>query len=306
MFGSINLDVNSLLAAGGLVMEEVYSYQRMREDLARLCEQFPFLYVESIGKSVAGREIPVIRMGTGPIEIHYNAAMHANEWITAPLLMRFLEEAACAYMQGSCYRGKDMQQIFSETSLWVVPMVNPDGVELVYTDPYDFQNWKANLRGVDLNDQYPAHWEEERARRTVLVPGESDYGGEAPLTEPEAVALASFTCLHDFQLVIALHTQGREIYWNYRDLEPPGSEAIADRFAQVSGYKAVKLTDSDAGYKDWFIQEFGRPGFTVEVGLGTNPLPHNLLPQLYEEVADILLEGLTVFMNSFGPPSYTD
>jgi g-D-glutamyl-meso-diaminopimelate peptidase len=275
-------------------MEEGYSYQRMREELKRICEHFPFLHVESIGQSLAGREIPVVRLGTGPIEIHYNAAMHANEWITAPLLMRFLEEAACAYMFGSFYRGKDMQQIFSQTSLWAVPMVNPDGVELVHTDPYDFQNWKANLRGVDLNDQFPAHWEKERARRNVQMPGERDYGGEAPLTEPEAVALASFTCLHDFQLVIALHTQGREIYWNYRDLEPPGSEAIADRFAQVSGYKAVKLSDSDAGYKDWFIQQFGRPGFTVEVGWGTNPLPPDLLPLLYDEVADILLEGLTV------------
>jgi g-D-glutamyl-meso-diaminopimelate peptidase len=287
-------------------MKEGYSYQRMRVDLERLCVQFPFLEVESVGQSVEGREIPVVRLGTGPIEIHYNAAMHANEWITAPILMRFLEEAACAYMLGCCYRGKDMQEILSEMSLWVIPMVNPDGVELVHSDPDNFRNWKANFRGVDLNDQFPAHWEEERARRNMLFPGERDYGGEAPLTEPEAIALASFTCLHDFQLVIALHTQGREIYWNYRDLEPPVSEAIANRFAQVSGYKAVKLTDSDAGYKDWFIQEFGRPGFTVEVGSGSNPLPPDQLPLLYEEVADILLEGLTVFMNRFGPPTYTD
>lgn len=276
-------------------MEEGYSYQRMTEDLMRLCRTFPFLAVDSIGQSVAGREIPAVRLGTGPIEIHYNAAMHANEWITAPILMRFLEEAAYAYMRGICYRGRDMQHIFSKTSLWAVPMINPDGVEMVLAEPHSFSNWKANLRGIDLNDQFPAHWEEERARRSVHMPGERDYGGEAPLTEPEAMALASFTCLHDFQLVLALHTQGREIYWNYRDLEPPCSEAIAARLAHVSGYKAVKLSDSDAGYKDWFIQEFRRPGFTVEVGLGTNPLSPEWLPQLYEEVADLLLEGLTVF-----------
>jgi g-D-glutamyl-meso-diaminopimelate peptidase len=94
--------------------------------------------------------------------------------------------------------------------------------------------------------------------------------------------------------VMSLHTQGREIYWNYREFEPYYARAMAEHFARISGYTAVKLTDSDAGYKDWFIQEFGRPGFTIEVGLGTNPLPPALLPQLYEEVAGILLEGLEV------------
>jgi g-D-glutamyl-meso-diaminopimelate peptidase len=292
-------------------MEEGYGYRKLIEELGRLSELFPFLHVESIGQSVMGREIPAIRIGTGPKEIHYNAAMHANEWITAPLLMRFLKEIAYAYRFNTSYKGKDIRRIFSETSLWLVPMINPDGIELVQKGPatngiiyeslitwngglLDFQHWKSNIRGVDLNDQFPAHWEEERTRRGIQVPGARDYGGQAPLTEPESIALARFTCRHDFQLVIALHTQGREIYWNYRGLEPPCAQGIAELFERVSGYRAVKLTDSDAGYKDWFIQEFDRPGFTIEVGLGRNPLPVILLPELYEEVASILLVGLEV------------
>jgi g-D-glutamyl-meso-diaminopimelate peptidase len=292
-------------------MEEGYGYRKLIEELGRLSELFPFLHVESIGQSVMGREIPAIRIGTGPKEIHYNAAMHANEWITAPLLMRFLEEIAYAYRCNTNYRGKDIRRIFSETSLWLIPMINPDGIELVQKGPassqvcndslitwngglLDFRNWKSNIRGVDLNDQFPAHWEEERTRRGTQAPGARDYGGQTPLTEPESIALARFTCKHDFQLVIALHTQGREIYWNYRGLEPPCAQWIAELFEQVSGYRAVKLTDSDAGYKDWFIQEFGRPGFTIEVGLGRNPLPIVLLPELYEEVVSILLVGLEV------------
>lgn len=297
-------------------MDDGYNHRKLMEDLAKLSEFFSFLQIESVGQSVMGREIPAIRIGTGPIEIQYNAAMHANEWITAPLLMRFVEEAANAYLHGFCYRDKDMRRIFSGISLWIVPMINPDGIELVQEGlssdhvygkelmmwnggSMDFQNWKANIRGVDLNDQFPAHWEEERARRGSNVPGERDYGGEAPLSEPEAAALACFTIRHNFQLVIALHTQGREIYWNYRDLEPPCAKSIAEHFAQVSGYKAVKLTDSDAGYKDWFIQEFRNPGFTLEVGFGVNPLPAFLLPQMYEEVVGILLEGLEVGCNLY-------
>ena len=70
------------------------------------------------------------------------------------------------------------------------------------------------------------------------------------------------------------------------------SEALAERLALASDYVAVKLTGSDAGYKDWFIQQFRRPGFTVEVGFGVNPLPVETFALLYEEVVPILLTVL--------------
>lgn len=288
-----------------------YGYDRLIEDLHKLEEAYPFIEIHHIGQSVCEKDIPAVRIGTGSKKIHYNAAIHANEWITAPLLMRFVEEAAQAMKQGTPLQGKDVNWILSEVSLWIVPMVNPDGVDLVvhglqpghsyYNELIEwnrgslhFQNWKANIRGVDLNDQFPAYWDTERSRRGIDRPGERDYTGTAPLTEPEAASLAAFTKEHNFELVIALHTQGQEIYWNYRDLEPLRSVVLAEHFAKYSGYKVVKLTGSDAGYKDWFIQEFGRPGFTIEVGLGTNPLPPEHFPQLYKEVSGILLEGISV------------
>ncbi|MNI35742.1 Gamma-D-glutamyl-L-diamino acid endopeptidase 1 [compost metagenome] len=288
-----------------------YDYQRFKEHLQQLKPAFPFLEITKIGESVSNRDIMAVRIGTGPKEIHYNAAFHANEWITTPLLMTFIEEAAYAITEGTWLRGKNVGRIFEECSLWIVPMVNPDGVDLVLNglgteNPYydkvlewnghslDFQSWKANIRGVDLNDQFPACWDTERDRRGVAGPGPRDYTGETPLSEPEAKAMADFTQNHDFELVIALHTQGQEIYWNYRDLEPLRAVVIAEIFAEASGYRAVKLTDSDAGYKDWFIQESGRPGFTIEVGLGSNPLPVEDFFQLYEEIADILLEALCI------------
>jgi g-D-glutamyl-meso-diaminopimelate peptidase len=155
-----------------------------------------------------------------------------------------------------------------------------------------FHRWKANARGVDLNDQFPAHWEEERKRRGIHGPGPRDYSGEKPLSEPEAAALAQFTEQTDFQAVIALHTQGEEIYWNYRDHEPSESRAWADRLALAAGYRAVYLEGSDAGYKDWFISRFRRPGFTVEAGLGRNPLPLADFEYIYDDIARLLAEAL--------------
>jgi g-D-glutamyl-meso-diaminopimelate peptidase len=104
--------------------------------------------------------------------------------------------------------------------------------------------------------------------------------------------MASFTNKHDFQRVIAFHTQGQEIYWNYRDMEPLESEPLAKRLAKVSRYKAVKLQGSDAGYKDWFIQQYRRPGFTVETGFGVNPVPLIQFRSMYDEVIGIMLEVL--------------
>jgi g-D-glutamyl-meso-diaminopimelate peptidase len=145
---------------------------------------------------------------------------------------------------------------------------------------------------VDLNDQFPAYWEEERLRRNVSKPGPMNYSGDKPLSEPEAIAIANFTLKHSFALVLSLHTQGEEIYWNYRGYEPLEAKQIADKFAEASGYRTVYLTESDAGYKDWFIQQFSRPGFTIELGNGKNPLPFGQLEDIYEKASKILLLGL--------------
>ena len=188
-------------------------------------------------------------------------------------------------------------------------MVNPDGVELAQqgvTESHlykefllkcnggsqDFSQWKANIRGVDLNDQFPAYWQTERDRRAVTGPAPRDFTGDAPLSEPEAITLAQFTKWGDFRMVMAFHTQGEEIYWNYRGHEPQESVHITEQMARASGYRPIRLEDSDAGYKDWFIQEWKRPGFTVEMGRGVNPLPVAELPSLVQQGTRIMLAAL--------------
>ncbi|MCL6457216.1 MAG: LysM peptidoglycan-binding domain-containing protein [Gorillibacterium sp.] len=286
-----------------------YGYVELREDMGLLKQRYPFLQTEVIGQSVLGKELIAAKLGNGTKRLHLNAAIHANEWITAAVLMKLLEDCCEAYATGRMLRGRPVGQWLETTSLWVVPMLNPDGIELVQegitpqhpyyaqllewnNDSYDFSGWKANIHGVDLNDQFPAHWEEEKARRGVAGPGPRDYPGAAPLSEPEAIAIADYTTAANFQMVIAFHTQGQEIYYTYRGLEPPESAPLAERFAQVSTYRPVSNIESDAGYKDWFIQEYRRPGFTIESGLGVNPLPVSQFPEIYRQVSEIVLEAL--------------
>jgi g-D-glutamyl-meso-diaminopimelate peptidase len=286
------------------------NYKQIEEQLSLLQHTYSCVHSEVIGHSVMGKEILAIRLGEGKREVHYNAAIHANEWITAILLIRFINDCALSLEVGSgFYQDTPIRVLLQRTSLWFVPILNPDGIELVLegltkghpltkqllewnNNSHDFSNWKANIHGVDLNDQFPAHWEEERLRRNVSMPGPMNYSGDSPLCEPEAIAIANFTLKHSFALALSLHTQGEEIYWNYRGYEPMDAWEIADKFAKGSGYRAVHLTDSDAGYKDWFIEHFRRPGFTIEAGYGVNPLPLEQFDDIYEKASKILLLGI--------------
>lgn len=117
--------------------------------------------------------------------------------------------------------------------------------------------------------------------------------GYGPLTEPEALAIYNFTLIHDFNLILAYHTQGEVIYWKYNNYLPENSEEIGKKFANASGY-TLDITppeSSFAGYKDWFIQEYNRPGYTIEAGLGKNPLPISQFNKINNDNIGILVLG---------------
>lgn len=149
---------------------------------------------------------------------------------------------------------------------------------------------------MDLNLQFPAGWEDAKRikfEQGFTTPAPRDFVGDGPLSQPESLALYNFTLQHNFRLVIAYHTQGQEIYWQFQNYTPQESLYIGNTFSQVSGYE---LTDtpynsSFAGYKDWFIQDYRRPGFTIEAGIGNNPLPITQFNEIYNDNIGILVLG---------------
>ena len=118
--------------------------------------------------------------------------------------------------------------------------------------------------------------------------------GSAPLAAPEAQALYELTLRFDPALVQAWHSQGEVIYWRFLDYDPPGALALGERFAAASGYalEETPYASGFAGYKDFFIQDFNRPGYTIEVGRGVNPLPITDFDTIYRRVRGILAEGM--------------
>ena len=105
-----------------------------------------------------------------------------------------------------------------------------------------------------------------------------------------------FTLAFDPALILAYHTQGEVIYWRFLDYEPPRARQIAEAFSEASGYAVedTPFASGFAGYKDWFIQDFDRPGYTIEAGLGTNPLPVSDFDAIYEKNLGLLTLGLLV------------
>ena len=284
--------------------------------IGALVRAYPFLRTEILTYTAFQRPVSTLVIGNGPRKVIFSASHHANEWITTLVLLKFAEEFAQAIQSGGRIYDQDARELAEKATIYMVPMVNPDGVDLVTGAikqgdiPYDLaqqlsenypaipfpDGWKANLLGVDLNLQYPAGWLQAREikfSQGFTRPGPRDYVGRAPLSQFESRALAEYTRYIDPALILAYHAQGREIYWQFRDIIVPGAEALGQKMADASGYTLanVPYESGFAGYKDWFIQEFRRPGYTIEVGEGVNPLPLDQFDTIYRDNLPILVIG---------------
>ena len=300
-----------------IVKTDVPMTSRLCHDtVLALAERYPSIRAETITQTDFGRPVDLMVMGQGERKVIFTAAHHANEWITTPVLLKFAEDLATALESGEKIFGIPAQTLVKASTIYIVPMVNPDGVDLVtgaagpaevaraarFAENYPQipfpDGWKANLNGVDLNLQYPAGW--LRAREIKFAqgftrPGPRDYVGRAPLTQPEVKPLLLLTEAVDPDLVLAFHTQGEVIYWQFGGINVPGAAVMGQEFARLSGYELADTPEESAyaGYKDWFIQRYRRPGYTIEAGLGENPLPLSQFGNIYRDLLGILTTAAT-------------
>ena len=285
--------------------------------ILELVEAYPFCRTEVIATTAYERPIRTLVLGTGPRKVLLSASHHANEWITTLVLLKYAEDLCAAFTAGE----EKARNILEGATVYMVPMVNPDGVDLVTgaivpgSIPYEAairmaegypgipfpDGWKANLLGVDLNLQYPAGWlraREIKFSQGFTRPGPRDYVGRAPLNQLESRAMAGYTEFLDPDIVIAFHSQGKLIFWQFDDIEVPGARELGEAMAAASGYtlSETPYNSSFAGYKDWFIQEFRKPGYTIEVGEGVNPLPIEQFDEIYAACAPLLDTAIVQFM----------
>lgn len=208
--------------------------------LKGLTMRYPLLRVYETGRSVMGRPIIAVALGEGTKTVGYVGPHGADRWPEVFHMLRFAEERAAATVKG------DME-LYRAVTLHMIPLVNPDGVDLVTgaLDPSDSfyaqaqalsanypqvsfpEGWRANISGVDLNLQYPTGWEAARRiryRQGFIRPGPRDYAGCEPLIAPESRAIEKWAREMDFDLVLSY----------------------------------------DSGYTRWFEDTWGRPGIMLD------------------------------------------
>lgn len=289
-----------------------YDYNGYDEIMRSLASEYGFLTLGSAGKTVFGRDIKTLRIGKAPDYILYAAAIHGSERITATVLLRFVAELCEAVEKGGKVSDVDARRALYGKGIIFVPLCNPDGCEIAlkgasgcgphYSRIYklcggDFTHWNANLRGVDLNHNFDAGWKrlhEMEREQGYYGPGPTRYGGPSPVSEPETAALTGLCGSNNIRYVMTFHSQGEVIYWDYDGIPTARGRKMAEIFASSSGYALDVPTGiaCGGGFKDWFIERFRRPGFTVEVGKGKNPLPAESGEEIYHKIKEMMMLGL--------------
>ncbi|GEM_PF-2046473 len=312
---------------------KTYTYDQMVQDIKALGQKYPDqIHYKIIGSSEYHRPIYAVSLGTGNAKVLVNGSHHAREWISTTLNMYMLEQYAKMYENNQTFGGFNVRNVLDDTTMWFVPMVNPDGVTLQQfglskfpiTDhssllkmneySHDFKKWKANAKGVDLNRQYNAGWATIKSNRPM--PSWSHHKGFYPEQAAETKTMVKFTKEVDPEMALSYHASGEILYWKFnqtgqlynRDL------AYAKRIGQYTGYSLVYpgTNPSGGGYNDWFTSTYKRPGFTPELGryAGNTHVPLSEFSRIWSQNRFVGLyvasEGHKLYLARGGKPKYQE
>ncbi len=286
------------------------TYGVIEEFFSELSDENEAFQVFEIGKSIRGRSILACRLGKSDVPcVLYVGAHHGMEHITATLLLKFISSYKELYEKKGSMYGTAVNFLHEARCIYIVPELNPDGVELAVNGASrqsplyerlikmnggtDFSHWQANERGVDLNHNYNAGFFEYKKlenKMGILGGGPTKYSGESPESEPETSALCKFIRMTSPRAVLTLHTQGEEIYYGNKATAPKNGAVIAEKLGKLCGYKVSHPCGSAAygGLTDWFTEEFKKPSFTIECGKGENPLPPCDISDIYFKISELL------------------
>ena len=246
--------------------------------------------VTCVGRSVLGRKVYAVEIGTGPcVLLQYG--IHAREHVTTTLAVLHAKML--------------IEQKPTGISYVLIPMANPDGTELALFgtrtcgkfaawldnsfEKESFPLWKANVRGVDLNNNFDAKF---GCHSCASVPGPHGFCGPYPESEPETKNLVRLAKRISPCLSISFHTKGEVVSFDFFQSHRNRirDKKIAQLFAQDFGY-AIKSTQevSSGGFKDWCVATLGIPSLTVELASDTlsHPIPSEYAKVLFEKTKNL-------------------
>ena len=292
-----------------IVKPVTFDYNTNKEIIEELILEYPFLSAELCGRTALGRGIFSLNIGNQDNSVIYAGGFHGCEWITSLALFLFAERLCHSIKHNKLLCGVDMTRALSQLGVTIIPCINTDGVEIAVHGEKsagtlsgfvaslgceDYSKWNANALGVDINHNFNAGWKELRQleeEKGIHGPAPRQFGGAYPESEAETKALTRLCRIRQFRQCMALHSQGEELYWQYGDYSPPQASMMAKILADSCSYTLVTNAGlaSHGGFKDWFISELRKPGFTMEIGKGENPLPISELYKIYSRIEEALV-----------------
>ena len=294
-----------------IIKPVTYDYNTNKQFIEQLLKEYSFLSAEICGRSVLGRGIFSLSVGNRHNSVIIAAGFHGSEWLTCLVSLLFTERLCHCIKNDELLCGVDIKRALSQLGVTVIPCVNPDGTEIAVHGPgsarsmhnfvrnipcEDYRLWNANAMGVDINHNFNAGWHilrEIEQEKGIIGPSMKQYSGDYPESEPETKAVTRLCRTLNFRQCLAVHSQGEEIYWHYGENTPKQSAMMAKIIADSCNYTLAEpdTIASHGGFKDWFIDEMKRPGFTIEIGKGKNPLPIKDLYKIYARIE----EAFTLF-----------
>ena len=274
------------------MIHKIYTYDELIYDIIKINTFKKFICFETIGKSTNNKDIFLLKAGDGKNNILVICGHHSLETIMSEFIMDYLFNKE--------------ENFYKNVTLYVIPLLNPDGTDFL-TGKINIQKfmqykdrWQANFNGVDLNHNYDAGFLKAREiveSEGITEPYYTKYGGIHPFSEPETYAIKKLCEKINFDLAIAFHTQGKEIYTGYDGIYPENTDILLKKFTEKSGYAycVPEGSASHAGFKDWFIKEYKKPAFTIEAGFGKNPLYHNQFEFIKKDCGAIMDEAIKFF-----------
>ena len=283
-------------------------YSDMQNALAGLLNENAFVERATLTRSIFGRKIPLITLGKGKRAVLYVGAHHGTEGVTTGVLLDFIADYLHQYANHATVFEYPMEYLFRERKIYIVPMLNPDGVEyathgvekenpllerllLMNGGSDDFSRWNANARGVDLNHNYDAEFEkykESEIAEGIVNGAPNGYSGEFPESEPETAALCRFLRSRREEIcgVLSLHTRGEEILCSCADNLTAKTMAAGRILSRFTGYRLARPEGISArgSLSDWCISSLLRPAYTLRCGKGEGVLLFGEQSKIYERL----------------------
>lgn len=286
------------------------TYETTLEILEYLSNEYNFIEIIEIGKTILGKKIKALKIGNLKTPTLFAATTHASEWLTTLLLIKFIDDISKSYKNQIPFSDNiNIKNEFINNGLILIPIVNPDGLDIVTKglDKPDYLKfkidnimnssnkiWQSNSNGVDINHNFDAGFEDLKKleiKNNIIGPSKSQFGGYFPNSENETKSLIKICETYNIKRLLTFHSQGEEIYYKYANDTPYSSLILARLFSEITGYKLIENDGlaSHGGFKDWFIKTFKKPAFTIEIGKGKNPLPISQLENIYENLKYMLI-----------------